>query len=103
MVEEGFQKLFKESVVASLSRILGESAARSLLYHTGFERGETPGQFHERLVMMMGDGAFTLERSIVKELFARLSIQSPHVDLDFDFESSVKKAREMLAQKNESS
>ena len=103
MVSASFQEFFKESVVATLSRVLGESATRSLLYHTKFDDKQTPREFHERLVVMIGDGASTLERSIVKEMFAKLAAQSPHVDPDFDFEGSVRKARAVYVQKSGSS
>ena len=103
LVSASFQEFFKESVVATLSRVLGESATHSLLYHINFDDRQTPKEFHERLVAMMGDGASTLERSIVKEMFVKLVAQSPHVNPDFDFEVSVRQAREVYVQRYGSS
>ena len=102
LVEPDFIEFYNQTVKDALSRVLGASAARSVLYHARFDDKQTPGEFHESLVMMIGDGASTLERSIVKEMFAKLCVLSPDFT-DFDFNASLREARSLYAKRTGSS
>ena len=94
-----FTDFYRHAVRESLSKVLGESASRSVLYHTGFDDTKSPKEFHQKLVLMIGDGASTLEKSIIKEMFASLCTQSPHEDADFDFGISMREARTIHARR----
>ncbi len=84
-------------MITTLSRILGESAAESILYHTGFSRAfETPDEFHAGLVKMIGEeGAQTLERSIIKGTFAELFSPAPRCGTREEFVKAVGIARDI--------
>jgi len=97
--ESGFTEFYKQTVKNALSRILGDNAAKSVLFHTGFEDRCSPSEFHQKLLSMLAEGAYTIERSIIEEMFARLCTESHHTDPDFDFESSLREARRIYAQR----
>ena len=99
VVEPDFTEFYRHVVKTTLSQVLGQSASISLLYHTGFDGTKTPKEFHQKLVLMFGHGAYTLEKSIIREMFANLRAQSPHADLGFDFETSLKKAQAIHAKR----
>ena len=92
-----FQDLFQKTVMATLSRILGESATKSLLYHAGFgPRIDDTTEFHLRLTRLLGEqGIEVLEMSIIKALFAALSAPVPTWESGFDFEKQVRLGRDM--------
>jgi hypothetical protein len=61
---------------------------------------DNPGELHRSLCGIFKEGAFILEKVIVKELFRRLSL--PYEErLDLDFEGYVNHAKELLATKQE--
>jgi len=103
VVESDFTEFYRHVVKTALSQVLGESASQSILYHTGFDDTKTPNEFRQKLIVMVGEaGAETLERSIIKEMFAMLYTRSPHTDPEFDFEISLRAARTIHAQRTRS-
>ncbi len=99
IAEPDFQTFFQHSVATTLSRILGESAAKSILYHTGFSRAfESPVEFHAGLVKMLGEeGAQTLEKSIIKGAFAELFAPAPRCETREDFVKAVEFALDIYS------
>jgi hypothetical protein len=61
---------------------------------------DNPGELHKSLRSIFKEGAFILEKVILKELFRRLSL--PYEErIDLDFEEHVNHARELFATKQE--
>jgi hypothetical protein len=61
---------------------------------------DNPGELHRSLCDIFKEGAFILEKVIVKELFRRLSL--PYEErIDLDFEGYVNHAKELFAAKQE--
>ena len=95
-MESEFSQEYHRCVFEGLKNILGESGMNAVLSnfesHSCVEDART---LHKDLHAIFGDGAFTIEKVIVKELHRRLNL--PYEELkDFDFAESVNHARELF-------
>jgi len=91
-----FSQLLHECIFDGLKSILGESGMKVVLFNMELHRyAEHPGELHKNLYAIFGNGAFALEKVIVKELFRRLNMPYEEAS-DFDFARCVNQARELF-------
>jgi len=92
-----FEELFEETITASITDLLGESSMRAILFHLNLQRvGSDPVAFDKKLRELLSAPASIIEETIVKDLFRRLDLlYSPSGP--FDFQKSVKSAKEVFA------
>jgi len=91
-----FSQVLHKCILDGLRRILGESgmkAVRPDIESCRYE--EDVGELHEDLCAIFGNGAFVLEKAIVKELFRRLNMPYQESS-DFDFARCINQARQLL-------
>jgi len=82
-----------------LESALGESGKKVVLSNIELTLcADNPRELHKSLCAIFKEGAFILEKVIVKELFRRLSL--PYEErIDLDFEGYVNHAKELFATK----
>ena len=79
-----FADKFTKCVVSNLETTLGASAAGAVLYHTRLKGTlDDPARVHEGLVSMLRQGAYVVERGIVKDLYQGLGIPLRETWSDF--------------------
>lgn len=89
----GFSDLFCECIHDGMRYFLGESTSQAILFHLGKDLSAmSPEEYDSRLSLIFKEGAETIEKMIVKELFRRLNI--PYEGESFHFEKHVDLARE---------
>jgi hypothetical protein len=88
-MESKFSQEYHRCVFDGLKSTLGESGMDAILFDIESHRCvEDARTLHKKLHGIFGDGAFTIEKVIVKELCRRLKV--PHEEQkDFDFARSV--------------
>jgi len=95
-MEFKFSQVLHECIFDGLKHILGEGGMKVVLFNIELHRyAEHPGELHENLYAIFGNGAFVLEKAIVKELFRRLNMSYEEAS-DFDFARYVDQARELF-------
>jgi hypothetical protein len=96
MMELKFSEEYYRCVFDGLKSTLGESGMNAVLFDIESRRCmEDARTLHDKLHGIFGDGAFLIEKVIVKELCRRLNV--PYAEpKDFDFAKSVRRARELF-------
>jgi len=95
-MESKFSQEYHRCVFDGLKSTLGKSGMDAILFNIESHRCvEDARTLHTRLHGIFGDGAFTIEKVIVKELCRRLNVfyEEPK---DFDFARSVGRVRELF-------
>lgn len=97
-----FSQEYHRCVFDGLKRTLGDSGMDAILFNIeSYRCVEDARILHMKLYGIFGDGAFTIEKVIVKELCRRLNV--PYEEQkDFDFARSVDRARELFKTKRQS-
>lgn len=91
-----FPNVLHECVLEGMKNILGENGMQVALFNLQLiQYAKNPSEFHQNLYSIFKDGAVVLEKTIVKELFRRLSIHYREGE-SFDFERHLNLAREVL-------
>jgi len=101
-MESKFSQEYHRCVLDGLKSTLGESGMNAILFNIESNRCvEDARTLHDELHGIFGDGAFTIEKVIVKELCRRLNVpyEKPK---DFDFARSVGRARELFKTRQQS-
>jgi hypothetical protein len=76
-----FPRLLQSCILDTMRNLLGGSGTEAVLFHLGqIQYPENPGEFHERIQSIFKEGAATLEKLIVKELFSRLNVPPDQKD-----------------------
>jgi hypothetical protein len=97
-----FEDFFKESALRGTTLILGESSAKSVLFHIKFdENSRNPQKIHASLETMLRSlGTVLVEKSIIKQMFSRLKEKIPETlnlsNEDFDFVKGVAYAHKIF-------
>jgi hypothetical protein len=100
-MESKFSQEYQRCVFDGLRSTLGESGMDAILFDIESNRCvEDARILHKRLHGIFGDGAFTIEKVIVKELCRRLNVYYEEPK-DFDFARSVGRARELFKTRRE--
>jgi len=86
-----FDDIFRASIEAGMTKILGAGGAKATLYHLNLSSLESPNRFHDKLTAIFGVGAPSLERVILQQLNLALGV-GPASSKD-DFVSQVERAR----------
>lgn len=95
----GFYHMLGECLLRGMKDILGEGGARAVFFHLELALcGDDPKQIHRRLYSVFSDGAVTLERMIVKELFQSMNMAYVEGN-EFSFERYVEIARQLMGTK----
>ena len=95
-MESKFSQEYHRCVFDGLKSTLGESGMDAILFDIESHRCvEDARTLHKKLHGIFGDGAFTIEKVIAKELCRRLNV-SYEEQKDFDFARSVGRARELF-------
>jgi len=91
-----------ESVLDGLENVLGENGMKVVVLNIELNRCTgNPEALHRSLYDLFNDGAFVLEKVIVKELFRKLGL--PYEErIDLDFVRCVDHAKELFLVKQES-
>lgn len=98
LVSRGFSNLLRRCTEDGVNSVLGDNGMRLLIFHIPEldRHWDDPNECQECLYTFFGEGARTLEKAIVKELFRRLDEDYPGDD-KFDFKRYVGLAREIFA------
>jgi|GEM_PF-3095662 len=92
---EAFEDILYYSILEGMRNLLGEECMRAALYHLRFTRYTSPQEFHEKLVKVFKEGAITIERIIVKEMYSRIDL--PYVETaQFDFIQYCELAKSLI-------
>jgi hypothetical protein len=94
-MEFKFSQVLHECIINGLKDFLGETGMKAVLFN--IELGQyidDPREFHANLYAIFNQGAFSLEKAIVKELFRRLNLTYVE-NRTFDFARQVSQAREL--------
>lgn len=80
-----------------MRNVLGQGGMQAALYHLKLDQhGKNPKEFHENLRTIFKDGATTLEKVIIKELYLTLGL--PYREREpFDFEEHVNLALQVAS------
>ena len=89
-----FDGLLSDAIVETLTNTLGETAARSLIFHVGTDSLTNGRLFSLNLERITGSGYRILTKLIAKSLYAKLGLGFQDEDRVFSFEDSVDRARE---------
>lgn len=91
-----FREVFHECILDGLRDFVGESGTRAVLFNIELSRYiDDPREFHADLYTIFKEGALSIEKVIVKELFRRLNL-SYQEKSSFDFARHVSQARELF-------
>lgn len=97
-----FSQVLHESILKGLKNALGETSAKVVLLNMKSTRYvDSPEEFHRDLYAIFNEGALSLEKVIVKELFCRLSVPFEEKG-DFGFAASVKCVKDLLVTRQKS-
>ena len=95
-MEFRFSQVFHECILDGLRNVIGESGTKAVLFEIELDRHiEDPRGLHVDLYAIFKEGAFTLEKVIVTELFQRLNLAYDEKS-SFDFAGCVSHARELF-------
>ena len=96
-VPSDFDMLLSDAIVETITNTLGETAARSLIFHVGAESLIDSRLFSLNLERITGSGYRILTKLIAKSLYAKLGLGFQEEEGAFTFEDSVDRARESFA------
>lgn len=89
------QKGLHECILDGLRKTIGDSGTKAVLFKVELGRCvKDPIELHRHLYGIFNDGAFGLEKVIVRELFRRLNLTYEEKG-SFDFAGYVSQAREL--------
>lgn len=97
---ERFTEILRESIQEAMQGIVGDQAARALLYHVKFpESAGKPAEFAKNLQAILLTGSPVVEIAIVKRLWDKMGLFLVHADEPGSFEQRVGRARELYSQR----
>ena len=100
-LERTFSRIFNGSILDGLESALGESGMKAVLSNVELALCmDNPGELHRNLRDIFKEGAFVLEKVIVKELFRRLNVPYEETG-NLDFEGYVSHARKLFVSRQE--
>jgi len=89
-----FELLFEKCVERTLKKMVGNSAAKAILYHVGRSNMEKPEKLAKALSKIFGSGALMIEEQIVKVLYGELGLHFIKKE-DYTFAQYVQEAEEL--------
>lgn len=100
-LERRFSQILNGSILDGLESALGESGMKAVLSNVELAFCmDNPGELHRNLHGIFKEGAFVLEKVIVKELFQRLNVPYEETG-NLDFEGYVRHARKLFVSRQE--
>jgi len=92
---EPFEDILYDSILEGMRNLIGEECMKVALYHLQLTRYTPPQEFHEKFVKIFKEGAVTIEKVIVKEMYSRIGLTYVEM-VPFDFIKYCELAKNLI-------